>query len=191
MSAPCPAAQRLHAWLDGGARGRLVLRRAEFGGSKYGVMPLLFCGPPSWRLRQCWRSFCAWMAQYTPSANWKTFWYRRAGASVARGAYISPGAMLDPLLPQLVSLDCCAVLGLDALVLAHLQMPDRIVLGRVSVKRAGLVGGRAILVAAAIGEEGVLGAGSFSMKSVPAGHIGVGVPAHMRKRKSPQWQAVS
>lgn len=181
---PHKAAIKLRKWLAAGARGRLVLTKNDFADDKFSLTTLLFSGSPRERLAQHWRSFCSYMGGCTPFTRWKEFWFRRAGVSIGKMVYFSSGTEIDLLFPQLVTLEDEAVTGIGALIVAHIYTPDRIVVGRATVKRGGLVGGRAVLGATSIGEDGVLGANSYSVTPVPAGHIAIGVPAVCRKRKS-------
>jgi acetyltransferase-like isoleucine patch superfamily enzyme len=182
----CLAAGKLRAWLAEGAPNRLMLTRADFPEDAFSLTELLASFPPRERLCWRWRSFCAWMGRYTPFCGWKTFWFRRAGASIGKNVFISPGASLDLLFPQLIVLEEDVVLGLDAMLVCHVYTPERIVIGRVIAKKRSLVGGRGILAIAAIGEEGVLAANSYTLKTIPAGATGIGVPAVIRPRKSSQ-----
>ena len=181
--AACPAADKLRAWLASGAAKRLTLVPDDFADKEFSLTALLFSGPLSERLGQRWRSLCAYLGMLTPFVGWKVFWYRRAGVSIGNNVYIAPGAVLDLLFPQLITLEDGAVLGLEAMIVAHIYTPDRIVVSRATVRRRGLVGGRAILGATSIGEEGVLGANSYTVTPVPAGCVALGVPATVRKRK--------
>ena len=184
----CPAAEKLRAWLADGAQDRLTLTQDDFADSEFSLTALLFSGPLSERLRQCWRSFCAYMGTYTPFVAWKTFWYKRAGVNIGEYVYISPGVVLDLLFPQLITLEDGVVLGLEAMIMTHVYTPDRIVVERAIVRRRGLVGGRGILAIATIGEEGGLAANSYTVKPVPDGYIAIGVPAILRRRKSARIQ---
>lgn len=181
---PCPAADKLRAWLAAGAPDRLTLTPDDFADQEFSLTALLFSGPfPEW-LAQRWRSFCAYMGLFTPFVGWKIFWYKRAGVSIGKNVFIAPGAVLDLLLPQLITLEECAVLGLGAMVMAHIYTPDRIVMGRANVGPHAVVGGRAILGVTRIGAQGVLGANSYTIRPIPDGHTGLGVPAVIRERKS-------
>lgn len=182
---PCPAADKLHAWFASGAKKRLTLVPDDFADKEFSLTALLFSGTLSERIRQRWRSFCAYMGMFTPFVGWKLFWYRRAGASIGKNVYIAPGAVLDLLFPQLITLEDGVVLGLEAMIVAHVYTPDRIVVSRVAVRRRGLVGGKAILAVTNIGEEGVLGANSYTVVPIPAGQVGLGVPAIIQRRKTP------
>ena len=180
---PGQAAAKLREWLAAGARKRLVLRREDFAGKQFSLTELLFSGPWRERLPRHWRSFCVWMARYTPYSGWKTFWFRRAGVRIGNNVFFSPGTEIDLLFPELVTLEDDAVMGMGALIVAHVYTPDRITIGRATVKRGGLVGGRAILAMTSIGQESVLGANSVASRPVPDGYTAIGVPAVRQKRK--------
>lgn len=180
----CPAADKLAAWLVSRKKRRLTLVPDDFADRQFSLTALLFSGTFSACLAQRWRSFCAYMGMFTPFVGWKVFWYRRAGVSIGENVYIAPGVVLDLLFPQLITIEDGAVLGMEAMVVAHVYTPDRIVIGRVVIGRRSLVGGKAILAVANIGEEGVLGANSYTIVSIPAKQVGIGVPAIVQRRKS-------
>ncbi len=184
MGTPCPAADKLRAWLASGAEKRLTLYPDDFADKAFSLTALLFSGPLSERLAQRWRSFCAYMGMLTPFVGWKVFWYKRAGVTIGENVYIAPGVTLDLLFPQLITLEDGAVLGMEAMVVAHVYTPDRIVISRVVAGRRSLVGGKAILAVTRIGEEGVLAANSYTVTPIPAGQVGIGVPAIVKKRKT-------
>ena len=182
---PGAAQAKLRDWLAAGAQGRLTLVRDDFAEGEFALTDLLFYGGTfTERLWQCWRSFCAYTGSFTPFSGWKIFWYRRAGTRIGKNVFISPGVSLDLLFPQLITLEDNVVLGLEAIIVAHIYTPERIVVARATVRQRGLVGGRGILAATHLGEEGVLGANSYTIKPIPAGHIGMGVPVAIRKRKA-------
>ena len=181
---PCPAADKLRAWIAAGAKKRLTLFPDDFADQEFSLTALLFSGPLSERLVQHWRSFCSYMGSRTPFSGWKAFWYRRAGVTMGENVYFSPGAVLDMLFPQLLTLEDEAVLGMEAMIVAHIYTPDKIVIGRALVGRKGLVGGKAILAVTRIGEKGVLAANSYTVTPIPDGHVGIGVPAVVRKRNA-------
>ena len=182
-SPDCAAKTKLRAWLAAGAKGWLILHKEDFPDGQFSLTVLLFSGSLRERLTQRWRSFCALMGRYTPFSSWKEFWFRRAGANIGKNVYFSQGAEIDLLFPQLITLEDEAVMGMGALIVAHVYTPDRIALARATVKRGGLVGGRAVLGLTSIGEEGVLAACSYTVKPVPDGYTAIGVPAALHKRK--------
>lgn len=178
------AATKLRQWLDAGGKGVLTLVKEDFAGNEFSLGELLFSGPLRERLAQRWRSACVWFGRYTPFTGWKEFWYRRAGVNIGKNVYFSPGAEIDLLFPQLITLEDGAVMGMGALIVAHVYTPDRIVVARATVKRNALVGGRAILAIASIGEEAVLAGNSTTFISVPDRHVAIGVPAVSHERKA-------
>ena len=172
----------MQAWLAAGAQRRLTLRREDFAGMDFSLTALLFSGPLPQRLRQHWRSFCVYMGSFGPCTSWKSYWYRKAGVRIGKNVHFSPGVSLDMLFPQLITFEDGVVLGVEAMVMAHIYTPDRIVVGRATVKKEGLVGGRAILAAAVMGEQAVLASASCTSTAVPAGHTAIGVPAKIKTR---------
>ncbi|MCL2591451.1 MAG: hypothetical protein FWD67_11430 [Betaproteobacteria bacterium] len=181
---PCPAAEKLRGWLAAGAKQQLTLIPGDFAGIDFSLTTLLLSyGPLSERLAHRWHSFCAYMGMFTPFTGWKIFWYRRAGVSIGKNVYIAPGAVLDLLLPGLITLEDDSVVGLQAMVTNHIFTPDMIVVSRAVVGQRGVVGARAILCAARIGKEAMLGANSATIRPIPDGHVGIGTPPIIRPLK--------
>jgi len=182
---PCPAAEKLRAWLAAGAQKQLTLTPDDFTGLDFSLTTLLLSyGPLSERLVRRWRSFCAYMGMFTPFTGWKIFWYKRAGVSIGKNVYIAPGVVLDLLLPELITLEDDSVVGLQAMITNHIFTPDMIVVARAGVGQRGVVGARAILCAARIGKEGMLGANSATIRSIPDRHVGIGTPPVIRPLNS-------
>jgi acetyltransferase-like isoleucine patch superfamily enzyme len=179
----CAAERKLRDWLAQGATRPITFKHADFGDRPFSLTALLFSAPLPERLRQIGRSFCVWMATQSPLSGWKVFWCRRAGVRIGKNVFISPDVVIDLLFPQLITLEDEAVLGLGAIVTAHVYTPERIAVGRSRVGRRALVGGRGILSINEIGEEGVLGPNSWLIEPVPAGHIAIGMPPIVYERK--------
>jgi hypothetical protein len=173
----CPAADKLGQWLDRGAQGRLTLLREDFPEGILSLSALIACCPWRERLRHRWRSFCAWRGRCALFPGGRIRWYRWAGAAIADGVVIGAGAVLDLLFPQLVTLEEGAVLGLGAVVVSHVYTPDRIVVARSLVGKRATVREQAILAIAEMGEDSELAPCGYTVKPIPAGHVGVGVPA--------------
>ncbi|MDR1887927.1 MAG: hypothetical protein LBQ81_00830 [Zoogloeaceae bacterium] len=180
----CAAETRLRAWLAAGAERHITFTPTDFGDRPFSLTALLFSAPLPERLRQFWRSLCVWTGSLSPFSGWQIFWYRQAGVNIGKNVFISPGVIVDLLFPQLITLEDEAVIGLGAMVVAHIYTPERIIVGRSTVRRRGLIGGRGILAASEIGEEGVLGPNSLPIEPIPAGYVALGVPGVMHRRKS-------
>lgn len=181
----CPASHKCRQWLQQGGEGLLELVSEDFPDQDDSLVGMLFSGPPRQQLRQHARSLCAYVGRFTPYSGWKCFWFRLAGAKIGKNVYIAPGAVLDLLFPQLIELEDGAVLGMDAMLVAHVYTPEKIVVGRVRVGKKALVGGRAVVLAGvSLGERAVLGACSLANRNVPAGRTALGVPAKLRTRKA-------
>ncbi|MDR0737278.1 MAG: hypothetical protein LBF51_10720 [Zoogloeaceae bacterium] len=180
------AADKFRAWRAEGERQRLTLLREDFpeGQFQYGLLRLLASGSWSERLRQRWRSLCSWMGCHTPLNGWKTFWYRKAGVNIGENVHLAPGVILDLLFPQLITLEDGVVLGPGAIIVSHVYTPERIVIDRAIAGKRSMVDGQGILAIATMGEASVLAAYSYTVKPIPAGHIGVGVPAVVQPRSA-------
>ncbi|MDR2487486.1 MAG: hypothetical protein LBD12_05915 [Clostridiales Family XIII bacterium] len=179
-----PAAGKLRAWLAAGAPEKLILEREDFPEGRIALPELLACCPWQERMRQRWRSFCAWIGCHTPFVGWKFFWYRHAGVRIGENVRIAPGVIIDFLFPHLITLEDGAVLGLGAIIVCHVYTPDRVVLAQTAVRKRGWIREQAILAVAEIGEGGVLAPCGYTVNPIPAGYIGIGVPAVIRPRNA-------
>lgn len=180
-----PIAAKFDQWLAEGAAGTFVARAEDFPDGRFDLALMLFSGPWRRKLRQAARCLCAWLGSLGPARGWKVFWYRRAGARIGRSAYLAPGVVLDLLVPQLISIDEEAVLGMGSMINAHLYTPERIFFGRVEIGRFGVVGARAMVGnSVTVEPHGVIGSLSFFYNGVvPEGGLALGIPASVKLKK--------
>ena len=165
------AAEQYAAWMAQGAPGRLRLREYEGANVCDAVH-----GAGRRALLSRLRSLCAVLAALVSSNAWKLFWYRLAGARIGRNVYISHGAKLDVVAPWLITLDDGCMLGVDAVVAAHLFHRRQLILRTIRIGKGAVVGIRAVAFAS-LDDEAVLGPNSVLFSNAPAGATLLGVPA--------------
>ena len=103
---------------------------------------------------------------------------RALGARIGRHVYISYGAFIDPIFPQLLTIEDEVMIGMEARILTHEFGPDYFRAGRVTIRRGAVIGGYALIgPGVEVGEDAVVAAGAVVGREVPAGHAAVGNPA--------------
>lgn len=139
------------------------------------------------RIRRFGKYLCGTLALHVPGSTLKVWLLRLGGAKIGREVYISPGVIVDPLYPELVTIEDDALLGLGCRLLTHEYSATRFRLGRIRIGRGAVIGAWATLRSAVtIGAGATVGACSFVNKDVSPGATVAGVPARPIKTKDGQ-----
>ncbi len=105
---------------------------------------------------------------------------RRRGARVGRHVYISSDVWIDPLFPQLLTIEDNVLIGVGARIALHEFGRDCFRVGRVRIRRGALIGGFALVGhGVEIGPDAVVAGGAVVGRDVPAGMMAVGNPARV------------
>jgi hypothetical protein len=105
---------------------------------------------------------------------------RRAGARVGQAVYLSPKVWVDPVFPQLLTIEDQVMIGYGVRIALHEFGRDCFRAGRVIIRRGALIGGFALIGhGVEIGENAVVGGGAVVGRDVPAGMMAVGNPARI------------
>ena len=115
-------------------------------------------------------------------SGFKNQCYRMLGVKVGKDVVIGPLVWLDPLFPELITLEDGVMLGSGVLISTHEFLGKKIRLGRVTIRENAIVGVKSsILSGCEIGRESVLGFMSYICKDIPAKQFWGGVPARCTK----------
>ena len=119
--------------------------------------------------------------------NGPKVWYlRRLGASIGNNVHISVGVYIDPLFPQLLTIEDNVLVGLEARIMLHEISMDAFMAGKVTLRRGCLIGGCSMLRAGVeVGEGASVAPASVVVRDVPPGATAIGSPArNVIKKKS-------
>jgi acetyltransferase-like isoleucine patch superfamily enzyme len=116
-------------------------------------------------------------AKHLPSLALKRALFRALGMKLGRNVTIASGVTLDYFYPELIEIGDDTIVGMDAMILTHEFLHDRLRVGAVRVGRGVLVGANStVLVGVSIGDGARISAMSLVHKSVPAGAFVGGNP---------------
>jgi acetyltransferase-like isoleucine patch superfamily enzyme len=114
----------------------------------------------------------------------KIFLLRRMGAKIGENVYLSASVWIDPLYPQLLTIEDCVFVGMFAKITTHEFRINEFRAGKVLIRRGAFIGGGALIgCGVEIGEDATVAAGCVLGKNVPPGATAIGNPARMVGRK--------
>ena len=144
------------------------------------------CDPPGLGMLRVWlRGALLETVLKLPSNRLKLRVLRRVGVSIGRGVYISPGAWVDPVYPQLISIEDGVFIGTGARIFTHEFRRDEFRAGRVIIRRGAFVGAHSLIACGVeIGEDATVAAGTALARDVPSGYTALGNPARIVPRRA-------
>ena len=105
-----------------------------------------------------------------PLNGLKVWTLRRFGAQVGNQVYFSAGVWVDPMFPELLTIEDCVFFGMDVKIFTHEFGIDEFRAGRVFVRRGAFIGGSALIrCGIEIGEGAVVAASAVAYRDVPPG----------------------
>ena len=143
-----------------------------------------YCEGSLWRALHFYaKALLLGLAFRLPSNGLKVWTLRRLGAKVGRRVYFSPGVLVDPTFPELITIEDGVFFGLGAKIFTHEFRIDQFRAGRVIIRRGAFIGGFAVIACGVeIGERAVVAACSVADRDVPAGATLIQSPARILRR---------
>lgn len=136
------------------------------------------------RLKTAYRATMVWLAARFPWSCTKVFFYKRAGMKIGKGVFISWDVAIDPLFPQLITLEEESMLGIGSRLMAHEYAIDYFRIAPVRVCKNAVVGAYStVRSGCTIGQSAMVSCHSYVNRSVPPGASVRGVPAKVLVRR--------
>lgn len=108
---------------------------------------------------------------------------RMCGARVGQHVYFSAGVQIDPMFPQLITIEDDVFFGTDVKIFTHEFRIDEFRAGRVIIRRGSFIGGMAVIACGVeIGEGAVVSACAQVARDIPPGATVVARPPRIVKR---------
>jgi acetyltransferase-like isoleucine patch superfamily enzyme len=105
---------------------------------------------------------------------------RKLGAAIGSNVYISAGAWIDPMFPDLLTIEDDVLIGVGARIGFHEFRVSEFVAGRVTLGKGCLIGGFSLIGPGVhIGEGATIAGGAVVARDVPAHSIAGGNPARV------------
>ena len=105
---------------------------------------------------------------------------RKMGATIGENVYISAGAWVDPIFPDLLTIEDNVLLGAGVKIAMHEFRTDEFVVGRVTIRRGAILGGFCLIgPGVEIGENATVAGGAVVARDVPPNAIAGGNTARV------------
>jgi hypothetical protein len=144
-----------------------------------------FCEGSLWRATRFYVKALLMAAVFRLPFNGLKVWLlRRLGARVGRRVYFSAGAWVDPMFPELLTIEDCVFFGMGARVFTHEFRIDEFRAGKVIVREGAFVGAFAVIACGVeIGARAVVAACTAADRDVPPGATLLVTPSRIVKRR--------
>jgi len=143
-----------------------------------------YCEGSLWRAARFYtKAFLLGFVFKLPFNGPKVWMLRRLGARVGRNVYISAGTWIDPMFPELLTIEDGVFFGMGAKIFNHEFRIDEFRAGKVIIRRGAFVGAFAVVACGVeIGERAVVAACSVVARDVPPGATLISSPPRIVKR---------
>jgi len=113
----------------------------------------------------------------------KVWLLQRMGARVGQRVYFSAGVWIDPVFPELITIEDGVFFGMGAKVFTHEFRIDQFRAGKVLIRRGAFIGGMAVIPCGVeIGQRAVVAACSVADRDVPPEATLISRPARIVNR---------
>lgn len=120
-----------------------------------------------------------------PFSGLKVWYLRRLGARIGRNVYIAADTWIDPLLPQLLTIEDNVTFGVGVRIGLHEFRQHEFRAGKVIIRRGALIGGCSLVgCGVEIGENATIAPAAAVYRDVPAGGTAYGNPMRLLKTES-------
>ncbi|HEY3319278.1 MAG TPA: acyltransferase [Planctomycetota bacterium] len=178
---PASAHQRLAAFLTGKTPERVFVEP-----TCHPALPTGFCfceQSPLAVFRLAWRGFWLETLLRLPWNGPKLWYLRRLGAKIGNNVYISASAWIDPLFPQLLTIEDQVFIGMGARILTHEFRVDQFRAGKVVLRSGAFIGAFSVIGSGIeVGNNATVAACAVVGRDVPAQATAIGNPATMVPR---------
>lgn len=123
-----------------------------------------------------------------PFNGLKVWYLRRLGARIGRNVYIAADTWIDPLFPQLLTIEDDVTFGVGVKVALHEFRMTEFRAGKVIIRKGALIGGFSLIgCGVEIGQNATVGPGAAVYRDVPPGSTAYGNPMRLLA-KDPQLE---
>jgi len=131
--------------------------------------------------------FIIYASKHLPSLTLKRFLFRRLGMRLGSNVTISSGVTLDYFFPELVKIGDNTIVGMDAMILTHEFLHDRIRIGSVQIGANCLIAAQSTILAGVTIKDGTtVAAMSLVNKGIPSNCLAAGVPIRIIRQSEQQ-----
>ncbi len=110
----------------------------------------------------------------------KLWLLRRLGSRLGEHVYLSAGVWIDPVYPQLLTIEDEVMVGVGARIFLHEFRRDQFRVGRVVIRQGAIIGAHALIgCGVEIGADATVAPGAAIGRDVPPGATALGNPARI------------
>jgi len=128
-------------------------------------------------------SFLMTAMKFFPPCSLKNDVFRAMGVKIGKDVAISPGVLIDPFFPELITIGDGSIIGWDSKLLTHEYLIDEILIGEIKIGKKVLIGNSSIVrPGVELGDESIVGYSSLVNKDVPPRTLVGGLPIKIIKK---------
>ncbi|MBU0979315.1 MAG: acyltransferase [Nanoarchaeota archaeon] len=129
-------------------------------------------------VRMLWSGLIFTIMRYLPPCRLKNGIYRMFGAKIGKNVAIAYNVFLDPLFPELITIEDGVMIGSDCEIATHEFVRDWFAMGRTVIKKKAMISAFNVIGAGVtVGENSITGMFCFVKNDIPPNEFWVGVPA--------------